>query len=426
MKKAVSSFTAMATFLAVMISFSSCEKEPKNDDKTMRTWNCVPIEMTKTQIELVTGGNTFAFDFFRDMVSRAKGSGVLVSPFSLQAAISMLANGAEEETYDEIVDALGWEGYTTEEINSLYRKLTGGLQNVDEEVSLEIANSVWIEKNFPVKESFSSTLKDNYDAEAFNVNFSASSTLGQINGWCSDKTHRMIPKMLDEISPLTRLMLINALYFKGTWMDEFNKKKSENESFYADGKKQKLRFMKDNRPLFGLYSDTFKICEIPYGGGYFTLDVVLPDEGTDFDSFVSSLDDEFWAECRSKMRVYDVDFSFPVFSQDYSSEENIIPFLQSKGVERAFSSEAAQFGKISDNDLLVSRILQKTSFKTDEKGSEAAAVTVVDMRVTSSGPDHEVVVIETPTMTFNADHPFVYIIRESSSGTILFMGAYKG
>ena len=186
----------MATFLAVMISFSSCEKEPKNDDKTMRTWNCVPIEMTKTQIELVTGGNTFAFDFFRDMVSRAKGSGVLVSPFSLQAALSMLANGAEEETYDEIVDALGWEGYTTEEINSLYRKLTGGLQNVDEEVSLEIANSVWTQNGFPVKESFSAALKENYNAEAFNVDFSASSTLGQINGWCSDKTHGMIPKML--------------------------------------------------------------------------------------------------------------------------------------------------------------------------------------------------------------------------------------
>ena len=400
MKSTVSHFFAAMAFFATMISFPSCEKEPVNDGDTEKTWNTVPIEMTKTQRELVTGGNTFAFDFFRDMVSRAKGSGVLVSPFSLQAALSMLANGAEEETYEEIVNALGWEGYTTEDINSLYRNLTGGLQKVDDKITLEIANSVWTQKDFPVKESFSTTLQENFHAEAFNVDFSASSTLGQINGWCSDKTHGMIPKMLDEISPYTRLMLINALYFKGSWTFEFNKKKSGNGTFHGEGKKGKMRFMNDRRTCLGLYSDTFKICEIPYASGLFTLDVILPNE--------------------------DVDFSFPAFSQEYSSEKNIIPFLQSKGVNKAFIPGDAEFGKISDKDLYVDRILQKTSFKTDEKGSEATAVTVVDIRDGSPGPGQEVVVIETPTMTFNADHPFVYIIRENSSGTILFMGAYRG
>ena len=426
MKSTVSHIFAAMVFFATMISFPSCEKEPVNDGDTEKTWNTVPIEMTKTQRELVTGGNTFAFDFFRDMVSRAKGSGVLVSPFSLQAALSMLANGAEEETYEEIVNALGWGGYTTEDINSLYRNLTGGLQKVDDKITLEIANSVWTQKDFPVKESFSSVLKDNYKAEAFNVNFSDASTLGQINGWCSDKTHGMIPKMLDEISPYTRLMLINALYFKGSWTFEFNKKKSGNGTFHGEGKKGKMRFMNDRRTCLGLYSDTFKICEIPYASGLFTLDVSLPNEDVDFDSFTSSLDDEFWAECRGKFRAYDVELSFPAFSQEYSSEKNIIPFLQSKGVNKAFIPGDAEFGKISDKDLYVDRILQKTSFKTDEKGSEATAVTVVDIRDGSPGPGQEVVVIETPTMTFNADHPFVYIIRENSSGTILFMGAYRG
>ena len=411
---------------AVALSMASCEKDPLKQEGE-RVWKNVPIYLTKTQNELVTSGNVFAFDFFREMVKQENGGSVLVSPFSLQAALSMLAGGAEGETYDEIVSALGWEGFTIEEVNSLYSALSGGLVSVDKEVSLEIANSVWTQNDYPIKESYISSLSTNYDAEARSVDFKSPSTLGEINSWCSDKTHGMIPKMLDNINPYTKLMLLNALYFKGTWQDKFSSKKSSNGKFQTPSGSSKVKFMNDKRDCLGLYSEGFRICELPYGGGYFTFDVILPDEGTDFDKFVSEFDDTFWAECRSKMRAYEVDLSLPVFSQDYSSEDKIIPFLKDRGMTRAFEPFVAQFGKISDdNSLFVGEILQKTAIKTDEKGSEAAAVTEIGMRIGSAGPDHEVVVIEVPKMTFKADRPFIYMIREISSGTILFMGAYKG
>ena len=410
---------------AMVLSMASCEKDSAEGEGD-KVWKTVPIYLTKTQNEIVTSGNVFAFDFFREMVKRENGGNVLVSPFSLQAALSMLANGAEGETYEEIVSALGWEGFTLEEVNALYSALTGGLVSVDENVTLEIANSVWTQKDFPIKESYVSSLSKNYGAEARSVDFTSPSTLGMINSWCSEKTHGMIPNMLNSINPYTRLMLLNALYFKGTWQEEFSSKKSSSGKFLSASGSRKVKFMNDKRDCLGLYSEGFRICELPYGGGYFTFDVILPDEETDFDKFVSDFDDTFWAECRSKMRAYEVDLSLPAFSQDYSSEDNIIPFLKGRGMERAFDSTDAQFGNISEMPLFVGEILQKTSIKTDEKGSEAAAVTEIGMRVGSAGPGHEVVVIEVPSMAFKADRPFIYLIRESSSGTVLFMGAYRG
>ena len=422
MKRTLLSLTAA---LLAVFSFCSCEKSHENDPNTDKVYKTVPVYLTKTQNELVTSGNVFAFDFFRAMVARSEGEGVLVSPFSLQAALSMLANGAEAETYKEIVKALGWEGYSIEDVNSLYSRLTGGLREADDQVTLEIANSAWTQKDFPILDSYISGLKENYDAEAKSVDFTSPSTLSQINKWCSDKTHGLIPQMLDNLNPYTRLMLINALYFKGTWQKEFDKKKSGNAKFTSSKGTTKMRFMNDTRDCLGLYTESFKLCEIPYGGGLFTFDVILPDERTDIDKFVEGMDDDFWASCRTKMRAYEVDFSLPAFTQDYSSEENIIPFLKERGMRRAFDDgEEAQFGKISPKHLFVGEILQKTLIKTDEKGSEAAAVTEIGVRVGSAlGPD---VVIEVPKMTFKADRPFFYILREQSSGTILFIGIFRG
>ena len=371
-----------------------------------------PIVLTKSQQEVAARGNDFAVALFKAGYQAGKGENLFLSPMSVSMLCCMLANGAEGETYTEIVNTLGLKGFTIDQVNDYYETMVDALLKADNTVSFSLANSIWAAKDLSVKKSFKNAMNDIYDADTYSVDFSAPSTLKQINGWCSTKTSGLVPKMFEELSAQTRMMLINALYFKGSWVTQFPKDQTAKDDFTTlSGAKAKTEFMQLTADLAGYQDESVSLVRMPYGNGAFLMEAIVP--AGDFSTFVAGLDREKLAkwEVPTHSRV---DLRFPKFKAEYDTDEQLIPMMESLGMKRAFSSFVAEFGKMSDEPLYVSKMRQKTCVIVNEEGTEAAAVTVADMRKNGAGP-------ATAVMRF--DRPFLYLIRESSTGAILFIGA---
>ena len=197
----------------IATAFVSCSKE----DPDITIPERVDIVLTKSEAEVLEAGTDFSFDLFREVASRNGYGNIFISPLSAHIATCMLANGAEGETYSQIVKTLGYEGFSINDVNSAYSTLVSGLRKVDTSTKLEIANALWVNKIFPVSKTFADGMAKNYDANVKNLDFGSRDAVKTINKWCSDKTDGKIPQMLTYLNPETKLMLINALLFKAPW-----------------------------------------------------------------------------------------------------------------------------------------------------------------------------------------------------------------
>lgn len=397
-----------ATFISCEKSNTTTQFPPKKD-----------IVLTKTQTEIAQNNNAFSFNLLKKLYSLENGQELFISPFSMNATLSMLSNGAGGDTFTEIAKTLGYENYSANDINETYRVITEGLLSVDNSTKLAIANALWLGQTFPVIPTFSQTLSNYYGTKAENVDFSSPSTLQTINKWADTNTNGMIPKILDKIEPETAFILANALYFKGVWSTKFNKSNTSSQIFHClSGKNKNMDFMKGDIPCKYSYSNELQaaLCELPFGNKAFVLDILLPDDNVNFDSFVVGLDGTSWKSTIDKLSNDKEYVEMPKLDLTYSGEETIKQALASMGINKAFEADNADFSKISTVSTFVSKVIQKTRFKTDEDGAEAVAVTVGVGNCTSVGPSPRFIV----------DHPFIFAIRETSTGTILFLGAYRG
>ncbi len=399
----------------IAATFISCDKKnpttqfpPKKD-----------IVLTKTQTEIAQNNNAFSFNLLKKLYSLENGQELFISPFSMDAALSMLSNGAGGDTFTEIAKTLGYENYSANDINETYRVITEGLLSVDNSTKLAIANALWLGQSFPVIPTFSQTLSNYYGAQAENVDFSSPSTLQTINKWVDTNTNGMIPKILDKIEPETAFILANALYFKGIWTNKFKKSNTTSQIFHClSGKTKNMDFMKGDIPCRYSYSNELQaaLCELPFGNEAFVLDILLPDDNVNFDSLIAELDGTGWKSTVDRLSATKEYVEMPKLDLTYSGEETMKQALASMGINKAFEADNADFSKISAVSTFVSKVIQKTRFKMDEDGAEAAAVTVGIGNCTSAGPSPRFIV----------DHPFIFAIRETSTGTILFLGAYRG
>ena len=372
-----------------------------------------PIVLTKSQTAVMEQGNDFAFQLLRECYGEFKGQNLFLSPMGVTIVSSMLANGADGETYNEIVAAIGLKGYSLDKINDCYSTLTAALYKADSKVSFSLANSLWAANDLSLKKSFSDNMKKTFDAESFSVDFSASGTLKKVNDWCSKKTNGLIPKMFDELSPLTRLMLINALYFKGDWVYSFAEEQTHEGSFQTlGGGNEKAQFMTMGRELSVYQDKDVSIVKLPYGNGAFQMEAIMP--SGDFAAFLSTLSLTQLQLWDKAVKTAQADLFFPKFTAEFDTDENLVPVLKRLGMKKAFSADEADFSNMSNEGLYVSNFRQKTFVKLDEKGTEAAAVTVADMRKNSAGGSNG--------LYLRFDRPFVYMIRETSTGAILFIG----
>ncbi|HUX59369.1 MAG TPA: serpin family protein [Bacteroidales bacterium] len=397
-------------FVSSVVILTSCEKK----DTIEQSGDPVNITTEVYQKEVIDSANRFAFDLFKPILTDAKGTeNIMISPFSITSALSMTLNGAAGETFEAMRKTLGLEQKTLEQINNTYLKLMTEMVPVDKRVVMEIANSVWVEKRLIVKQPFITDLKTWYIAEARDIDVTNPNAVDIVNGWIAEKTHDKITEMLDNLNPDLAMLLINAVYFNGKWRYQFDKADTKEEPFYVTPSASKtVPMMHQTENLKAVRHNNLTIVEIPYGQGNYTMVVVLPDENVTTSDVANALNPSMWQEWMGLLaeNTHQVDLSIPRFKHMYKRLLN--DDLKGLGMGIAFTDQA-NFSNISDQGLMISRVLHQTFIETNEEGTEAAAATVVEIGLSSAGLN---------VTTITLDHPFLYFIRESSTGTILFMG----
>ncbi|MDR2293235.1 MAG: serpin family protein [Prevotellaceae bacterium] len=410
MKKLIHNILIISACLLI----SACESNMT--DETFIKSKPLKIELTSNEVQMVADNNNFATDFFAALYENKKEENMVVSPFSLSVVLTMVWNGAENETKQEIQKTLGLGNYPAEEVNAYFKKMNDALLKTDPNTKLAIANSIWTHKGFPVKQLFYDVNKTWYNAEVREVDFSSSDAVTAINKWCADNTNNFIKKIIDKISPDEIMYLLNALYFNGIWSNKFDANKTQKQAFYKeDGTSAMVDMMFQNHTL-GYYADEYlSLATLDYGNGAFSMIFILPNQDASFDAMVNQLTYSGYFENSIQTALqcrFDVDLFVPKFKIEYKETFNDI--LQLMGMELAFSN-SADFSGISDISLKISNVLQKAYIDVNEKGTEAATVTVVSIGVTAPEPQPQ-------KITFRADRPFMFAIREHSTGAILFMG----
>lgn len=399
------------TFLCLGAAFMlllSCQ----SDDPTPTPNDRKDIPLTRSELEMTALGNVFAFNFFKTVTANEKEENVFVSPLSACLALSMTANGGAGTTLEEMKTTLGFKDYSLEEMNGYYKKLVNGLLTVDNSTTIGIANSIWIKEGFKVKQPFVDVNKDMYNAEVRNLNFSSPQAVSTINGWCSDKTNKRITKVLEFIDPDARMFLINALYFKGVWKNKFDKGSTVSEEFTSvSGQKNTVDMMHQECSIPYTSEVGLQVAELPYGNEAFSMVVLLPGDGQGIDNLIEQLTPENWEKWTSRLSNRTIDIKLPKFKLKYSKE--LIEDLKMMGMIAPFNG-SANFSNMSDSDLFIGLVKQDTFVEVNEEGTEAAAVTTVGTYATSVDPSQPI--------PFHVNRPFIYIIKEKSTGAILFMG----
>jgi serpin B len=367
-----------------------------------------PIPLKAGMDKKVQQDNAFSFELLRQVIATSTDKNVFISPLSVSIALGMARNGADTETLREMEKALKMSGMTDEQINEYYKIMLESLPGVDESTKLNIANSLWYRIGFPVKEPFLQINKDYFNAEVRGLDFSKESAVDVINDWCAEKTNDLIKKPLDKISSDAMLYLINAIYFKGVWSQKFDKRKTYESDFTTETgaiNKVNMMNMKDTFPY--AEDDMAQYLDMPYGNKAFSMTVILPKTGKTTAGVLKELDQDKWNEITAMLHTREVQVSFPRFKVQNKFE--LKTPMMNMGMKLAFT-DIADFSRISDIDLLISRIIHSTYCEVNEEGTEAAAVTIIEMELTSM-----------PMIPyFTADRPFIFVIREKSSGVILF------
>lgn len=366
---------------------------------------------------LVSANTRFGFKLFAKLVEQDRDKNIFASPASVAMVLTMTYNGAEGETRQAMAQTLELQGMTLPEINHANAQLKAVLENPDPKVQLAIANSLWARKGIPFKPAFIKVNKDFYGAEVTDLNFSQPNAASAINDWVSRKTKGKIDKIIDVIDRDAILFLINAIYFKGTWTAEFDKTKTKEDAFHLlDGRQKKHPMMSQSGHYRYYRGQDFQAISLPYGKERVSMYIFLPDKDHRLEEFLRGLNAENWETWMSKFRKTEGTIVLPRFKLEYEVDLN--DALKALGLGVAFTGGRANFqGMFSKpQDAYINKVKHKTYVEVNEEGTEAAAVTSVEMRATS-------VQIEPPPFRMIVDRPFFCAIRDNKSGTILFMGA---
>ncbi len=402
----------LQSLVAALVCFTSVQCSNKPVDPPDNP----PRELTAAEKQVVESDNKFGLKLFKEIVKQDTGN-VFISPLSVSMALGMTYNGAEGTTEEAMRNTLELSGLTEHEINESYRSLIDMLTQLDPRVIFEIANSIWCREGLPVKEEFVNINRTYFDAEVAALDFNKPDASKTINGWVNEKTHGKITEIVPgQIDPLTVMFLINAIYFKGTWTYEFDEEDTREDWFtLTDGSKVPCQMMTQESEFSYFENDLFQAVDLPYGNEKFSMTIFLPKPDVDIDSLSSGFTPENWDNWLSNFAKDTGNLYLPRFTLEYKVKLNDV--LKALGMGIAFDPFGADFSGIAEvnplANLYISKVLHKTFIEVDEEGTEAAAVTSVEIGITALPPAGFVMRI---------DRPFVFAIRESHSQTILFMG----
>lgn len=388
----------------------ACQDADREEPDTPRR----DIALSTKSVAINRETRRFSLEFLR-LVAGDGETNFCISPLSASLCMGMILNGADGETYAEILRVLGYEGYTNAEINEYVQIMQDELPRLDGKTELTNANSLWLRESYPVRPEFVEINRTYYHAEVYNEPFDAS-TLKRINQWCSEHTRGLIPEIIDQIPPAAVTYLVNALYFKGKWSHAFKKENTREAEFYLAGGSAARVPMMQQTVTARYYSDAeVRIVELPYGNEAFSMILFLSaaPEKTSVSDLLATLTPEKWDRWTSGFYPASIQLSLPRFTLEYKKELN--ETFEAAGVRQAFDPELADFTQISDRRPYLSLLRQKTFIEVDESGTQAAAVTIGGIFDSAVGPDRE-------PIELRFDHPFGFVIREKSTGAFIFAG----
>jgi serpin B len=375
----------------------------------------LPRTLTTAERDVLGASNAFSFGLWKTINAAQRDSNVFVSPLSVSFALGMTMNGAANQTYDEMRSALKFGTASLASIDSGYKSLIALLMGLDPSTTMQIANSIFYRAGFPFNQSFLDDASKWFDAEVKSQNFAdQTAALTAINGWANTKTNGRIPKVLDEIKADDVMYLLNAIYFKGSWREKFDPALTRDAPFHpATGGDQPAKLMSREAKMAYAETNAFQAVDLAYGDSAFTMTVLLPKSGNDVESVAASLTPDAWQSLTSSFQTRLVNLALPKIT--FSWKRSLKDDMKALGMRAAFVPDGADFSRMSTSTgthLYISLLKHDTFVAIDEVGTEAAAVTTVGITLTSA-----------PVVTqMRVDRPYIFVIRERLSGTVLFMG----
>ena len=372
------------------------------------------IVLHKKSAEIIQADQQFTFELFREVYGLSEEENLMISPFSVSYALGMTYNGSGEDTREAFRQVLHFGEWTDQEVNESYQDLTSQLVTLDNAVQFNIANSIWYRLGYNVLAEFIATNQEYFDAAVEELDFSDPGAVDIINSWIEEKTNGKIRDMLDYIPYDAVMYLINAIYFNATWKYQFEPEETFEDDFTLEGGTlHRCDFMQVQGDFNLTRQEDFTAVEMPYGDSAFSMVVMLPNPGVSVSDLVEEMDAESWDTWFEDSHLTGVQIHLPKFKYGFKSLLN--QSLKNLGLAIAFSDSADFSNIIQGPSLYISRVIHQTFIDVKEEGTEAAAATIVEMNELSTIPGG------VPWL-FRADRPFLYVIKENSTGAILFMG----
>lgn len=424
------SYTILALSTLLMVSCNKLgsdkieDPDPINVSSPTPTVEISQVSLTEAQKGYVDSGNNMAFKFLQGLYDN---DNVICSPLSLQYALSMVANGASGETLQEIIDFLGYGEEGIAALNQYSKILMEQLPAVDLEVAMKVVNGILVSEESPILQSYENLVEQNYYAAVESMDFSDPVKIAsRINDWASRSTDGYIDNILDpsQISGDAVAYIMNALYFKAKWAGTedapmFLDENTISDNFYLNnGSAVNAEMMRNSD--FHQYAemDGYRVLALPYAQGKYNMYILLPD-GNDVDGLITKLQQTTWSEILASLKQDAmVHVKLPKF--EIENKFDFKETLMALGMVTPFNSLEAQFDRMFDSNeqFVIGKVIQKSKIGVTEWGTEAGSVTVVEMENAADpgeGPEYDEV-------NFHVDHPFIFVIGEKSSGTILFEG----
>ena len=396
-----------ALLLCAVLFMAGCAVQPL----------ALPEPAASVDPSLADGVNAMGIEMLKRLYPDMRGENFMISPASISLALSMTMNGAEGDTLTQMKDALHFTGMDMNAVNQGQKDLMSILLNPDgtDKVKVEIANALWGRNGLVLMEHFQDTCREYYDAEAQLLYFDDPRARDTINGWVNEQTHGMVPSIVDEpIGPDTVLFLINTLFFGGKWSEPFDPEKTFDGTFHkADGSTVTVPMMSSQEAVRA-YTDPDTDCFGKSFGDTGRLEMLFIRPRGGLDAFVTDFSPEQLARIIGDSHESEILIHIPRFSYDTSLKLKEV--LNAMGMESAFDTEKADFSAMGNMDgwpLYVGAVLHKTRIEVAEEGAKAAAVTSVMMEAGGM-----------PT-SIALDSPFLYLIRDTQTGAVLFMGVVE-
>jgi len=400
----------LSVIFVLVLTINGIPQEIPNNSKNTR-------QLIRRENPIVDGNNDFAFRLFHQLLTETEETNIFFSPFSISTAMAMVYAGARTETANQIATTMNFQ--ETKDFHSVFsRQISSILEGSEDSVKLNIANGIWAQKEYPILEQYSDLVKASYNSEFSNSNFldknECEKVRKEINSWVESRTNNKIEELIKsgELSELTRLVLINAIYFYGDWISPFTSANTFPHDFFASDKSVIEVKMMHQKNIFNYYEDAnLKALELPYAGNKASMIIFLPNEKNGIQKVERLLDYQYYNSVISSFNSCKVGLFLPKIK--LSEEVSLKNILAKMGMPIAFSAGADFTGISNDRGLFISDVKHVSFISVDEKGTEAAAAT--EILFVGAAPDFNI-------KLFIADHPFILCIKDNATGTILFMG----